>query len=341
MRYPQTKMESNELLRLALPLLSQHGSGCQPPSYTLWYEYVVGQNKGLCDELAIRMALGKPLSIDETHALYAKHVAEPDIVATDELQHQLEGTLDSLWQVASSAGSEARRYGESLRDCGEQLEAPQGVDAVRKIVNALAAETRRMQESNARLTAELESKRSEMSELSGKLASIRSEALQDPLTGLTNRRGFQKVIDETLAARKDGLSNWSLLMVDIDHFKRVNDTHGHLLGDKVLQAVAKVLRNFIKGAEMAVRLGGEEFALVLPDTSQDRAAALAEDIRKTVASGTIRRADQKSIGAVTVSIGVAGYRIAESIEQWLERADKAMYTAKQGGRDRVALAAAA
>lgn len=183
MRYPQTKLESNELLRLALPLLSQHGSGCQPPSYTLWYEYVTGQNKALCDELAVRMALGQPLSLDETHALYAKHVAEPDIIATDELQHQLEGTLESLTQMTHSAGSAARRYGDSLQACGVQLETPQGVEEVRRIVSALAAETRRMQESNARLTSELEGKRAEMAELSGKLANIRSEALQDPLTG--------------------------------------------------------------------------------------------------------------------------------------------------------------
>jgi diguanylate cyclase len=340
MRYPQSKPESNELLRLTLPLLSQHGSGCQPPSYTLWYEYVTGQNPALCDALRTRMALGKPLSLEETGAYYSKYIAEPGIVATDELQSQLQGTLDSLVQMARSAGSEARRYGDSLKDCGEQLEAPQGMDAVRQIIGALAVETRRMQESNARLSAELENKRCEMHELSGKLASMRSEALLDPLTGLTNRRGFQKVIDETLAARKEGLSSWSLLMVDIDHFKKVNDTHGHVFGDKVLQAVAKVLRNFSHGPELAVRLGGEEFALVLPDTPPESAMLLAENIRQTVASGSIRRADQKPVGAVTISIGVACYKVAETLEQWLERADQALYSSKQQGRDRVTLAAA-
>ena len=340
MRYPQSKLESNEVLRLALPLLSQYGSGCQPPSYTLWYEYVTGQNRPLCEELAVRMALGNQLSVEDTNALYSKHIAEPEIVAADELQLQLQGTLESMTHMAHSAGSEARRYGESLENCGAQLEAPQGMDAVRKIVSALAVETRRMQESNVRLTAELESKRAEMSELSVKLASMRSEALLDPLTGLSNRRGFQRVIDETLATRKDGLSSWSLLMVDIDHFKKVNDTHGHLLGDKVLQAVAKVLRNFVRGSELAVRLGGEEFALVLPDTPQDRAVELAENIRKTVATGTIRRPDSQPIGAVTISIGVACYRVAETLEQWLERADHALYASKAHGRDRVTLAAA-
>jgi len=344
MRYPQSKTESNELLRMVLPQIARHGSGCQPPSYTLWYEYVSCSNPGLRSALDERLAEGRPLSLEETHAYYAKFIAEREIVATDDLQTQLQRTLEGLASMASSASTQAQRYGESLQDCGARLDAPAcapDLDSLRAIISALAAETRRMQDSNSRLSTELESKRVEMLELSDKLATVRSEALLDPLTGLTNRRGLQRAIDERLTAENDGLRGCSLLMVDIDHFKKVNDTHGHLLGDKVLQAVARVLRACIKGQDLAVRFGGEEFAILLPDTPITGAASLAESIRQTVAKGQIRRADGGSaIGQVTVSIGVACYRLAETFDQWVDRADRALYASKQRGRDCVTLAGA-
>ncbi|MBV8380743.1 MAG: GGDEF domain-containing protein [Paucibacter sp.] len=340
MRYPQSKIESNELLRLVLPQIAQHGSGCQPPSYTLWYEYISGSNPALRSALDQRIADGRPLSLEETHKFYARFIAERDIVATDDLQEQLQRTLEGLASMASNAGSEARRYGASLQDCGARLEVPSGsapdLESLRGIIAALAGETRRMQDSNLRLSAELDAKRSEMTELSEKLATVRSEALLDPLTGLTNRRGLQRAIDERLGA--DTLQGCSLLMVDIDHFKKVNDTHGHLFGDKVLQAVARMLRACIKGQDMAVRFGGEEFAVLLPDTPITGAASLAESIRQVVSKGQIRRGEGGThIGQVTVSIGVACYRLAETFDQWVERADRALYSSKQRGRDCVTL----
>ena len=340
MRYLQSKTESNELLRLALPQMARWGSGCQPPSYTLWYEYTAGSNVALKKALDERLQDSSPLTLDETHRLYARFIADRDFAATGDLQGELERTLDQLGQMANHAGADAHRYGQSLQDCGDQLDAHLDVDAVRDVIQALAAETRRMQESNAKLTSELASKGSELKEISNKLASVRSEAMLDPLTGLVNRRGFQNAIDQALARGPTGLQGWALLMVDIDHFKKVNDTHGHLLGDKVLQAVARVLKNCIKGRDMAVRLGGEEFAIVLPDTTPHGALSLAEDIRQTVSRGTIKRNDGGVIGNVTISIGVAAYKVTETLEHWIERADQALYASKGTGRNRVTLATA-
>jgi diguanylate cyclase len=128
-------------------------------------------------------------------------------------------------------------------------------------------------------------------------------------------------------------------MADIDHFKVVNDMHGHLLGDKVLRAVAHVLKSNIKGRDMAARLGGEEFAVILPDTSAAGAAALAKQIRSRVAHGRIKRsAAQGQIGQVTLSIGVAVAEAGESLESLMQRADAALYAAKQNGRNRVEVA---
>jgi diguanylate cyclase len=173
------------------------------------------------------------------------------------------------------------------------------------------------------------------------MATVQNEALLDPLTRLSNRRGFQRRIDEMLAAGADGLAGSSLLMADIDHFKQVNDTHGHLLGDRVLQTVAEVIRGSVKGRDVAARFGGEEFAILLPDTPLRGALVLAEQIRQTVAHGRIRRIDRdETVGGVTISLGVANYRPGETLEQWLERADRALYQSKQRGRNCVTAAAA-
>jgi diguanylate cyclase len=339
MRYPHSKEESNELLRLALPYIGRHGSGCQPPSYALWYEYVDGSNEPLRRALDERIARGSPLSADETLALYGQYIAQGEIAAGNELHDALQRMLDSLARTATHAGNDAARYGRSLDDCGDRLRTTPDLHELRGLVAALAVETRRMLESNARLTEDLEGSRRELLELSSKLANLRGEALLDPLTGLLNRRGLSKAIDEAIAARESGLAGWSLLIIDIDHFKRVNDTHGHILGDKVLQAVARVLRSSIKGQDIAVRLGGEEFAVLLPDTAESGAVVLAERIRQSVARGRIRRVDQaEPLGDVTVSIGVACHDGSEPSEQWLARADKALYASKQNGRNRVTAA---
>ena len=144
---------------------------------------------------------------------------------------------------------------------------------------------------------------------------------------------------EDLLREPPGLLGSALLLADIDHFKVVNDTYGHVLGDKVIRAVAHVLRSSIKGRDVAARLGGEEFAILLPQTSLTGAAAVAEQIRGTVAQGRICRPDgNESIGQVTLSVGVAVAKPGDTLEALLERADAAMYTAKRAGRNRISVA---
>ena len=128
--------------------------------------------------------------------------------------------------------------------------------------------------------------------------------------------------------------------VDVDHFKRVNDTHGHVIGDKVLARVAEILREHLTGEDLAARVGGDEFAMFLPGKSLDAAAALAEDVRATATRTIITRADgMQYVGAVTLSIGVAIGEPGDTLESLRHRADEALYDAKDAGRNRVALAA--
>jgi diguanylate cyclase len=180
----------------------------------------------------------------------------------------------------------------------------------------------------------------EVGELRNALERAQSEALLDPLTGLKNRRAFERAVGE-LAHETAGMANAALLLIDIDHFKGVNDTYGHLFGDKVLRAVAHVLQANIKGRDLVARMGGEEFAILFVQATASGALAVAEQIRTAVAQGRVRSvAGEDLTGAVTVSAGLAVSLSGDSLENLIERADSALYEAKRSGRNRVCVAAA-
>jgi diguanylate cyclase len=157
------------------------------------------------------------------------------------------------------------------------------------------------------------------------------------LSGLKNRRGFERAVQAILAAGET--EDLAILVVDVDRFKTLNDTYGHLFGDKVLRAVAHILQTNIKGRDVAARLGGDELAILLPGTTERGAETLAEQIRVAVAAGRIHRSDGQDLkGIVTVSIGIAVGKPTESFEALLERADTALYQSKREGRNRVCVA---
>ena len=160
---------------------------------------------------------------------------------------------------------------------------------------------------------------------------LRRLALHDSLTGAVNRRGYM----DRLAQAQQQQALLSLVMIDIDHFKRINDRHGHAAGDGVLREVAARLRRQMRGADLLGRLGGEEFALLLPAT--DLAGALAQ---AELARQALRREPMVIAGTVTASFGVAQWDGSESAADWLHRADLALYEAKRRGRDQVSLSGA-
>jgi len=155
-------------------------------------------------------------------------------------------------------------------------------------------------------------------------------ATTDKLTGLWNRRYFEdRVGQETLIAGRYG-HPLSILIFDIDHFKRVNDTHGHLAGDHVLVELSARTRLHIRATDLACRWGGEEFMIVMPDTNIEGAVVVAEKLRSAFAVDPV-----EGVGKVTASFGVATYQLGESIDRWISRVDRALYEAKDSGRNAV------
>lgn len=327
---------SAEILRLALPLMSKHAPGFQPVSYALWYQYAHGGNGALRTEVDEALRDEKRLSLSRTQVLYQRHLIDGAEQAFTRARAGLLGVLTTVQGSVDQATGDTSDFNRSLTNFGESIVGCERIEEVRDKAAAMAAQASQVSESLRRLDGALAGSRGEIQQLTEALARMREEADTDALTGLRNRRGFDRELAR-LASEGDLLvGQTSLLILDIDHFKRVNDTCGHPFGDRVLQGVARTVASMVKGRDLAARIGGEEFAVLLPDTPLAGALRVAEQIRLSMAGIRIRRpAGDKPLDPVTLSVGVAQRLVSESLEAWFERADKALYKAKNSGRNRV------
>lgn len=163
------------------------------------------------------------------------------------------------------------------------------------------------------------------------------KAQTDSLTGLRNRRWLEEKLPDILRSRNTGLSNCSILMMDIDHFKKFNDQYGHLAGDRVLQTVADVVRDNLREGDAAIRYGGEELIIVFPETNSHAAVHVAERLRSFIRETRVDLTEGRVLPPVTVSIGVYTIQTGDTPEKVLGRVDAALYQAKNAGRDQVAV----
>ena len=339
MKYQETIEQSAEYLRLALPLMSRQAAALHPVSYGVWYEYVAGFNRPLRNAIDELTRGGKVLDEALTSELFRTHIAELDEQTAHRVATGFRKVMAEVSQDAADAGAHASRFGNALEQWSEGLGNDAAASIVGSGIDQLLSGTRAMQGAIATLQQRLDASRAEIERLQQEVNRAREAALADELTGLTNRRGFDLALSACLAAERANTEGTCLLLADIDHFKQVNDTYGHLVGDKVLRAVAQILKASVKGKDTAARFGGEEFVVLLPDTSIDGAQALAENLRSTIERSRIRRSDnQQEIAQITVSFGIASYRAGESANDFVSRVDNALYLSKRLGRNRVTLA---
>ncbi len=338
MKYSDGAEKSAEYLRLALALMAKQDAAMHPVSYAIWYDYVSGRNAALSARLDEYLNAGKALDEKTTYDLYHEHVAEIDEDLARQLSAGFQKVMADVASSAEQAGDRAGQFGNALGKWCDEL-APAAASRSPG-VHAILELTRDMQGSITRLKARLDDSRSEIEQLRREVIKARTEARTDGLTGLSNRRGFDMELAACLADAETGDCGPSLLLADIDHFKRINDSYGHLFGDKVLKAVAQILRDNVKGKDTAARHGGEEFAVLLPDTPLEGARLLADRIRGIVERCRIKRStDNGEIANVTISVGLACHRRGESPAEFVGRVDASLYAAKSGGRNRVAVSA--
>ena len=215
---------------------------------------------------------------------------------------------------------------------------PARPEELQRLLGASIDENRHLTAHVRRLEAELRRSAAELVKLRGDLGGAVQDALTDPLTGLANRRSFDLEL-RAVAARASRSSSAHLVMADIDHFKRVNDTHGHDIGDQVLRIVGEVLLANLRRDSLVARVGGDEFGLLLPRASPHYTAGIATRLCERLASRPlVVRGLPEVSERVTLSIGVAGWHAGDSSAEWYARADAALYEAKRRGRNRVSIA---
>jgi diguanylate cyclase len=341
MKYPESLERSAEYLRLTLGLMSKHEAAFNPITYAVWYEYASGQNVGLKREIETLTAAAQKLDDTTTRRLHQTHIAELDEQTVARLNTEFQRLLADVSQSAEATGSDATKFGSGLEQLRQALEESLSVPVLRERVNGVLHDTRQIQGSISTLTQRLEASQSEIVVLRNELMRVREEAQIDGLTGLLNRRAFDDRINAVLSdVRDNGVGiGLCLVMMDIDHFKMLNDSYGHVFGDRVIRTIGELLKATVKGQDVVARYGGEEFALLLPETPLAGAKVVAERVREAVAHSRIRRLNsEETVGCITISAGIANYYAGEAVATFVDRADAALYASKAQGRNRVTVA---
>ena len=320
----------------AIDLLRRSQIPPYPQFYELLYTYATGVNPTLNARINEIFRDGDP-SIDLAERLYNEFLKAQDVnERISSVSERMSERIGAVHDAIDSAMVSATAYSGTLENARTDLETDISAESMRTMASHLLQETRRMQDTNRKLEQKLEASRDDIASLQRDLDEVRRESMLDPLTKIFNRKYFDEGLLNAIANATDQGEPLSLLLVDIDHFKRFNDTYGHQTGDQVLRLVAMTLRSNIKGKDIVARYGGEEFVAVLPSTDLDGAVIVADNIRKAIqAKELLKRSTNEKLGRITASFGVAIYRNGEGPSAFIERADRCLYAAKHAGRNRV------
>jgi len=340
-QYNETRERSAELLRIVIGHMGQHDAAFNPISYSVWYEYAAGLNERL-NEALDRLRQSEPRLGDASiERLYREHIAGVDDKTMDRISRDFQQVMNAVADRVQRTGEDAGAFGAELNNLSSVLSSTEDPAVLRERLQLAHQHSVGMQASAAALKAQVEASRQEIQRLRNDLHRAREEVFVDSLTRVLNRKGLDHRLEQLLRQPLAANAAHSLVMVDIDHFKQINDTHGHLVGDQVLAGMGELLRRVVNGPhQLVARYGGEEFAVVLPEASLDTAAQVAERIRHAAKAMKLRKRNAPEVVlSVTVSAGAAALQPGESANDWIARADAALYRSKQSGRDRVSLAA--
>lgn len=337
MKYNHSKAQAKEYTGAALALMVEHGVPSEPMYFAIWYAYASGEIPDLKTAIDSIMREGAALTAARHDALHQQFFGrDARGAALEEASHRIEAAVNKVMGTVGAARAGATRYGNTLQSYSGRLASGLSLDEMADIVEGLAVETEKIVDQHQQMDAALARSAQEITELRQNIQHIEQEAMTDPLTGIANRKRFESSLGEL--AEEAGITGQplSLLMLDIDFFKKFNDNYGHNIGDMVLRLVAGALVESIKGRDLATRYGGEEFAILLPQTSVDDAITVANHIRVAVGSKRIVvKSSGTQLGTVTLSVGVAEHQPGESLTDFIDRTDKALYAAKRNGRNQV------
>jgi len=332
--------EAYALARQALEAMEGHKVWPTPLNFELWLHYVGDPGGALGLEIQRLMSSGETITEAVAEELAAQYL--PKVRLNEEIRDagdQLNRQLESISQAIQTAQRSTTAYGKTLAGASAELAQDRDQNAIKELVAGLTSATRKVQRENGSLEKRLNASTEEIVRLREHLEQVRREAMTDSLTTLANRKAFDEGLERAcLDAEKSG-SALALAVIDIDHFKRFNDTWGHQTGDQVIRYVASVIGRVGAPPRFAARYGGEEFAMIFAGETSGQVERILQAVREEIASRRLkRRSTNDELGAVTVSAGFAERRRAEPSASLMERADAALYESKRAGRNRVTCA---
>lgn len=321
----------------ALKYIRKNTLPAYPRFYELWYTYAAGFNHSLNRAVNELAGSSDGITSDKLQNIYNSFLSPNKLGdRIDEVGEKISDEIRDMVDLLAQSTAKIDTYGESLTGAQAQLEALTGPEQLKKLIAHLLQATRDTAQSNKTLHLQLVESRKQIEDLQESLEAIRYESLTDELTTLSNRKHFDHTIERMVKDAEASQEPLSLLLTDIDHFKKFNDTYGHQTGDQVLRLVALAVKQNVKGHDIACRYGGEEFAILLPHTSLRQAVTVAEHIRRAVLSKElVKRSTGENLGRITISIGVSTFRAKDTSQTIISRADTALYAAKAAGRNLV------
>lgn len=322
---------------MALKQLKQTGMAAYPRNYELLFTYASGTNQGLNKAVNEILRTKKVITPEDLEAVFECFLSPARFNdRVEEVGSQMSAELNAVISSIAGAADISSSYAKSLAGASRDLSKAGDKDQIQAIVGTLLTETRNVEARNRELESRLAESRKQIDSLQDTLETVRNESLTDALTSLSNRKFFDSSMTRLLEQAMSSNQPFSLLMADVDHFKKFNDTYGHQTGDQVLRLVAQAIKYNVKGRDVAARYGGEEFAILLPETIGESALRVAENVRVGVmGKDLVKRSTGEKLGRVTISIGVAAWRTGDTAQTLMERADSALYLAKHNGRNRV------
>ncbi|MEQ8557451.1 MAG: diguanylate cyclase [Henriciella sp.] len=326
-----------DLAGQAFRMIDRYETPPYPSTYALWFAYVSRSNTDLVSTVDEMLEKGGDISAYEIDEVCKSHLNEGDVQAAQQtIGRQFESQLASVLTMIQKSVSDSESFNETLNQIEEGLPQTASTDSIDAIISKLMVENRRMAEQSMELNSGLRESQKQIEKLNRELEEVRSQSMRDPLTSVANRRAFDARLTAEIEACTAPDSELCLVLADIDHFKKVNDTYGHRVGDEVLKVFAAIISENIKGQDMVARYGGEEFAVILPRTDIESAYGLIDKIRLQFSkTNLIFKQSRQGLGKITASFGIASHKPGIDAKGFIEQADRKLYLAKDLGRNQV------
>lgn len=329
--------KAKRIFELLVEAFEEQNINPTPLNYFVWYQYYKGDNPKFRQEMD--SILSDPFGYNDRvgKRLYDEYLTEDDR-ENSEFDRAFRRLIDVMVKKMDLWSSKLSKHTQELNDCANQLSDPNiNAEEVKKITNSVLTSASSMKESSMAFQEEMTNSSDAVRKLREQLVEARAEAMRDELTEVGNRKAFNNAIEELMFNAKENPNSLCLVMADIDHFKNFNDTYGHLVGDSVLRYFASIMKKTKGDNETICRFGGEEFAILMAESSIEQAIERAEGIRKEIQAAHLKqRNSDKPLKTITSSFGIAQfYGDKDDAKSFLERADNALYLAKEKGRNQV------